>query len=547
MRNFLSHLSIRTQVLLPVLFTVIIVLSGLGLADIRLNAAFDDATVTMENAIEQKDDLVVIIDHAGNMRIKAIYSLFNRDDLKDYISILKKEVNETTQILTQLRSIEGISTESQRAMDAIQAYFDFSQNTMFNLLETKHNETYLPPGFEQQYAQASNQYRQLGVEMEASINQLSDAVNRLAEASIQSAEANHDRVSQWLKMVMFAGLVVALVFAAWLASLIIAPITRLQSVMKKVEQGDLSVEFVEPGKNEMAQLSNSVTATLSQLRITVTDLSRVSEDVAAASTELATVMVQATANSDQECQEIEQVASAVNQLESTAQHVNTNAVDADNTARNASDMTSQGLALFNESHQASERMTNQLSEAADVVNSLKLQSEKIGNVIEVIESISEQTNLLALNAAIEAARAGESGRGFAVVADEVRMLAARTQESTREIQSIIEELQAKSGEANDSVNMSMEMLEQNRQLSGEVTQALEGISQAVNDMTSINTQVASAAEEQSQVTADINRNVINIQDIVNQNVTGINQSAAASRELSTLAEDQKNRLSFFKL
>ncbi|MFA0519981.1 methyl-accepting chemotaxis protein, partial [Vibrio sp. 10N.222.55.E8] len=124
------------------------------------------------------------------------------------------------------------------------------------------------------------------------------------------------------------------------------------------------------------------------------------------------------------------------------------------------------MSLFNESNQANEQMAIQLSEAANVVGTLKEQSEQIGKVIEVIQSISEQTNLLALNAAIEAARAGETGRGFAVVADEVRMLAARTQDSTKEIQAIIEGLQVESGNANESMDRSLSMLERNQHLTG---------------------------------------------------------------------------------
>lgn len=547
MRNFFNNLSIQTQVMLPVLFSVVVLIAGIVIGNSKLEAVFSDATTTTEQSLEQKDELAIALEHVGAMRIKAIYSLFNLDDLTDFIPVLETEYSDAANQLVHLQSIDAIKQQSLTAQNAMKNYVDFSKHTMLPLLETKHKSAYIPPSFDNDYARAADTYRELGLAMESSIDELSIAVNQHAKTMIDRTKTEYEQVTTMLIVGLISSLGLAIVFAIILSRFITAPILRLQQTMKKIASGDLSVEYNEPGTNEMAQLSQNVTETITQLRNTVQDLSRVSEDVAAASTELAAVMTQSSANSDQEHQEIEQVASAVNQLESTSQHVNDNAVNADHTAQTANEMTAKGLKVFQDSSQASERMTVQLREAADVVTSLKQQSEQIGNVIQVIEGISEQTNLLALNAAIEAARAGETGRGFAVVADEVRMLAARTQESTREIQGIIEELQSKSVEANESVSASMVMLEQNQELSQEVTKALEGIAQAVNDMTGINTQVASAAEEQTQVTADINRNIINIQDIVSQNVTGINQSAAASQELSTLAEDQKNKLSFFKL
>ncbi|QSA20358.1 methyl-accepting chemotaxis protein, partial [Vibrio furnissii] len=297
----------------------------------------------------------------------------------------------------------------------------------------------------------------------------------------------------------------------------------------------------------IARLNKDVNQTAAQLHATVDQLTRISEDVASAATELAAVMTQAESNAQQELMEIEQVASAVNELASTANNVSDNATSADATAREADGLAQSGLSIFLESGQASEQMSVALNDAAQVVQRLKEQSEQISNVIEVIRGVSDQTNLLALNAAIEAARAGESGRGFAVVADEVRMLAARTQASTEEIQAIIEELQGQSVLANESMQTSLAMLNRNNELALRANDALVGITESVSAINDTNAQVATAAEEQSQVTQDINRNVVNMSELVQQNVTGISQSASASTELSRLAEKQKEQLSFFTL
>ncbi|EGQ9983584.1 methyl-accepting chemotaxis protein [Vibrio cholerae] len=547
MRQLLSGLSIKLQVVVPVFFTLLLLIIGITFSTSSLKTAFHQVTVSTEQLITDKDNLTTLIDNTYAMRISAIYSLFRPAEVTALPNVLKEKQTENLALLRSLADNPELKNEVAGLTQAMQRYVDYSIQTMIPLLNIEHSDQEKDERFTAQYEQATAEYRKVGNEMIKAIDVLSNRLNQVAMTTIDESEHEHDSVMSQSTFALIGILLVAALSSWLLAGIIVTPIRQLQQTVREIAKGNLLVKAQEEGNNEITLLARDVNATVTQLRQTVESLVRISTDVASASTELATVMTQASVNSDQEKQEVEQVASAVNQLQSTAQSVTDHAHSADGAAQQANQLASQSLRMFEESHRATAKMADQLTEAAQVVNQLKEQSERIGNVTEVIRSISEQTNLLALNAAIEAARAGESGRGFAVVADEVRMLAAHTQTSTQEIQAIIEELQNQSNTANSSMHSSLSLLEQNQSLAAKVSASLTEINHSISALGQINAQVATASEEQSQVTKDINRNLSNIYELVSQNVTGITQSAAASHELSDLAEQQHQQLQYFRV
>jgi methyl-accepting chemotaxis protein len=292
-----------------------------------------------------------------------------------------------------------------------------------------------------------------------------------------------------------------------LARRIVASLDSAIGVARTIASGDLSVEVRATSNDEVGQLMTALANMRASLVRIVAEVRSGTDSISTASGEIAAGNLDLSARTEQQAGSLEETASAMEELTATVRQNADNALQAQQMAVSASDKAQHGGQV----------MGDVIRTMAEIDSA----SNKIADIIGVIDGIAFQTNILALNAAVEAARAGEQGRGFAVVATEVRNLAHRSAAAAREIKALIGD--------------SMEQVEQGGKLVRQAGAAMTEVVDTVRSVTDIVNDISAASVEQSTGIEEINRAITQMDEVTQQNAALVEEAAAASQSLQEQA------------
>ena len=304
-----------------------------------------------------------------------------------------------------------------------------------------------------------------------------------------------------------------------LARRIASSLKNAIDVAHTIAGGDLSVQISAGSKDEVGQLMTALGEMSENLVRIVSEVRTGTETINTASSEIAAGNLDLSARTEQQAGSLEETASAMEELTATVRQNSDNARQAKQMAVSASDKAVRGGEVMGDVIRTMEAIDNS--------------SNKIADIISVIDGIAFQTNILALNAAVEAARAGEQGRGFAVVATEVRNLAHRSAAAAKEIKILISD--------------SVEQVEQGGKLVQQAGAAMTEVVDTVRSVTDIVSEISAASAEQSTGIDEINRAITQMDEVTQQNAALVEEAAAASQSLQEQASNLASVVGAFKL
>ncbi|MCF6282336.1 MAG: methyl-accepting chemotaxis protein [Candidatus Polarisedimenticolaceae bacterium] len=294
---------------------------------------------------------------------------------------------------------------------------------------------------------------------------------------------------------------------------------EVASVMGTMANGDMTEAMTGDYKGQFAEVKNDINKTrdnlediVSQLRDSSAQINTSSEEITAGNTSLSN-------RTEQQASALEETASSMEELTSTV--------------RNNSDNAQQANKLATVARETAEHGGKVVGNAVQAMGEINTASNKIAEIIGVIDEIAFQTNLLALNASVEAARAGEQGRGFAVVATEVRNLAGRSATAAKEIKSLIQDSVEKVKAGADLVNESGETL-------NEIVIGVKKVGDIVSE-------IAAASLEQSSGIDQVNQAVTSMDELTQQNAALAEETSAASASMTEKASEMNEMMNFFTI
>ncbi|CAE6906484.1 methyl-accepting chemotaxis protein [Paraburkholderia domus] len=330
------------------------------------------------------------------------------------------------------------------------------------------------------------------------------------------------------RMTLFRGVSIAILLAlvvgtfavyAALRRGVVAPLEEAGRHFDRIAQGRLDQPIASRGTNEIGRLFSGLAKMQASVARTVQTVRESADSIHLGADEIATGNADLSARTENQAASLEETASSMEELTATVRQNADHAREANALAETALEATSRGSEVVNE--------------VVDKMRGIAQSSDKIAEIISVIDGIAFQTNILALNAAVEAARAGEQGRGFAVVAGEVRGLAQRSAQSAKEIKTLISE--------------SVAEIQGGSVLVEHAGEAMRNVSASISRVTQMMAEISASSLEQSTGIEQVNQAVVQMDEMTQQNAALVEEAAAAAASLHQQTQQLKEAVSVFEI
>ncbi|MDT8452128.1 MAG: methyl-accepting chemotaxis protein [Gammaproteobacteria bacterium] len=341
----------------------------------------------------------------------------------------------------------------------------------------------------------------------------------IAKNEYKNAEDRYQTIRMESITAILLGGGLALFLGFMLIRSVVRPLKDVENISMSISSGNLTSDIHVDTDDEIGRVLQAIKNINGNLRGIVNDVRLGSDNISRTSGSIAEGNNDLSQRTQEQASALEETASSMEEMTSTVKQNAENAHQANQLTAGTREQAEKGGVV--------------VGNAVSAMSEINVASKKIADITSVINEIAFQTNLLALNAAVEAARAGDQGRGFAVVAAEVRSLAQRCATAAKEIAVLI----------NDTV----EKVDVGSKLVDESGQTLVTIVESVTKASGIVAEIAAASQEQSTGIEQVNKALMQMDDVTQQNASLVEEAAAASKSMEDQAERLVELMRFFKM